>query len=519
MNMNMDGPEIINENADTTQSNMGMSPSDMSAVVDSDPFAGTEIEEATPSDLTPEIIGEDMLNEEHQGYFNSRTKSILLIGVGVLLVLVVFLGIMTLILKKGKSNPAPAAGNVNLTYWGLWEDEAVYDEIFRSFEKSNPGIKIKYVKETAKTPENQSSNYLQKLIARSKDKKGPDIFRYHNTWIPVLAQEKLLAPLPKNVMKNEEFDSIFYEIHKKDLKIKDSYYGLPLMIDGLIMIYNKDLFDNAGVKPPQTWEELQKASSSLTVVDKAGRITSSGLSIGTANNLQHFSDIFGFMLLQNGGNLAKLSNEEGVQTLKAFRSFAVGTNAVWNENLTDNIAMFVSKKVAMVMAPSWQVSSIKTANPSLNIATSALPRLPGANPLSIANYWVEGVSTQASATQQQAAWKLLKYMIEKENLTKIYSNQMKTRVMGSPYPRVDMRVLLQNKDPNNYASAVMEHAPYFVSLPMINRTFDQSLNDPISIYIGNAIEKNIQGVTYEAVLQDAEKGVLGILTRYNIKAN
>lgn len=487
-------------------------------IIDFDPFANTAVEEATPDNLTPENIGEAQVvpTEGFMGGLNSKVKSYIFLGVGIMVVLLVFFIILSFFLSRNKK-AAITNEKIVINYWGLWEKESVYGEIFRDYEKANPNVKINYIDTNIiKTPQNETTNYLQKIISRIGDGSGPDIFRFHNTWLPILSQAKVAAPLPKAIMKNETFESLYYDVHKKDLKIGDSYYGLPLMIDGLVLVYNKELLSNVGINVPQTWEEVQKASAALTVVGPGGNITTSGFSIG-ATNVEHFSDIFGFMLLQNGGNLSTLANEEGVQTLKAFRQMAMGKDAVWSENLTDNIGLFIEGKVAMIMVPSWQIASIKQANPNLAIGTSTLPRLPGGDPLSISNYWVEGVSSKAKSSVANESWKLLKFMSLEENLKKIYSNQMKVRAVGSPYPLKSMRKLLLDKSVNNYSSSVMEHAPYFITLPTVSRTFDSALNDQINRYLFNAVNETIQGVSYEQALTKASVGINTVLKMYNIK--
>ena len=75
------------------------------------------------------------------------------------------------------------------------------------------------------------------------------------------------------------------------------------------MVYNENIFNNAGIKkPPETWEDIINNVGQLTVKDRNGRIITSGIALGTASNISHFSDIFCLFLLQNGADLTKLDS-------------------------------------------------------------------------------------------------------------------------------------------------------------------------------------------------------------------
>ncbi len=431
--------------------------------------------------------------------YQENKKKYLLIGGAV----VVFF-ILLLIILKIIFSPKLSTKQITLTYWGLWEEAQVFEPLIEQYRRINPHINIIYQKKEPK-------NYRDKLIVRSKDGQGPDIFRFHNTWLPQI--KEIAAPLPSNIMSNSEFEKTFYKIHQRDLKIGNYYYGLPLTIDGLVLIYNESLFRKAGIfDPPTNWDELTDIVSKLTVKDKNGQLITAGIAIGTANNIDHFSDIFGLMLVQNGGDITKLDQPEAVGALESYRKFAEPAYSFWDENMPLSTIAFVQEKVAMIIAPSWQVIDIKAANPDIDLKTAPVPNIPGSPPLSIANYWVEGVSRYSR--HQIEAWKFLRFLIEKNNLTKLYEIQSKLRPFGEPYSRVDLAPLLSQ---HPYLASVIKQADHYVSLPLISRTFDNGLNDEIIKYIENAINATIAGVSYNEALNTAKQGVDQVLNKYNLQ--
>ncbi len=414
---------------------------------------------------------------------------------------VIFIVVLFLILKAFFS--APAKKSVSLTYWGLWEDSSVMNPIIKSYESANPGVTINYEKM-------DPGSYRDKLVARSKSGQGPDIFRFHNTWLPEISD--VVAPLPPTVMSNSEFEKTFYPVAQKDLKVGNYYYGIPLEIDGLVLVYNNGLFKKAGISAaPTTWDDITNIVPKLTVKDTNGQLITSGIAMGTTSNIGDFSDIFGLLLAQNGGSLGKLNMTEASGALEIYRKFAEDPQGYWNDNMPDSITAFVQEKVAMIIVPSWDVLSIKASNPDLDFKVVPVPTVPGSAPMSISSYWVEGVSRYSK--NQLEAWKFLKYLSQKDTMTKLYELETKVRPFGEPYSRVDLAPLLVS-DP--YVGAVIKEAPNFVSLPLVSNTFDNGLNDEIIKYIENAINSTIQGVSYSEALQTASQGVSQVFTKYGI---
>jgi len=457
-------------------------------------------EEVPPQVTSPQepIIQEVGSPQEPPPIFIENKNQYLFLGIGIAFFLFLFFVILKFIFLA-KKTPKP----VSLTYWGLWEEKEVFEPLISSYQKKNPHVKITYQK---MSPE----NYREKLLVRTQNGQGPDIFRFHNTWVPQIKQ--ILSPLPQTIMSNEEFEKTFYKIHQKDLRIGDKYYGLPLEIDGLVLIYNVDLLKKAGIdSPPTTWDELIEIVPKLTVKDAFGNILTAGIALGLASNVEHFSDIFALMLYQNGGHIKNLDSEEAVGALETYRKFAERENAFWNESLPNSITAFIQEKVAMIFAPSWQVLVIKALNPEINLKVVPVPYLPGAKPIAIANYWVEGVSK--ASRHQLEAWQFLRFLVEKENLTKFYELAARQRLFGEPYSRVDLgELILQNE----YIGAVIKQADYFISTPMISRTFDNGLNDEIVKYIENAINATVEGVSYHEALRTAKQGVDQVFEKYQL---
>lgn len=456
----------------------------------------SEVTEASPGSVeaSPELPP-----EVPPPVYQENKSKYLVIAAGVAVFLILFIIIIKTFLGGSK-----ATQPVNLTYWGLWEEKEIVKPLIDQYQQKYPNVKIDYQKMSPQ-------DYRDKLLARSKIGQGPDIFRFHNTWLPEIRD--LAAPIPNSIMSNSEFESTFYKIHQRDLKDDTNhYYGIPLTIDGLVLVYNDDLLKKSGIQaPPSTWDDITNMLPKLTSKDKKGQFINTGLAIGTTSNVEHFSDIFALLLIQNGGSITALDSEEAIGALEVYRKFAESQNDFWNDSMPNSLTAFIQEKVAMILVPSWQILSIKNANPELKVKVVPVPAGPDGNPVSISNYWVEGVSKNSS--NQLEAWKFLKYLVQKENLTKLFEITSQVRPFGEPYSRVDCASLLTQ---NEFLSPVIKQAEYYISVPMISRTFDNGLNDEVIKYIENAINASAQGVSYQEALKTAKQGVDQIFSKYKL---
>lgn len=477
--------------------------------VEESPQATPIPQELKPEEVPPDLSSPDQIAPPGAppmfiGEHDNRRKY-LIIGAAVLGFFLLMVFIMFIFFGRSTTEKQK---QIKLVYWGLWEDESVMKPLIDQYQAKNESVVIQYLKM-------EPDQYREKLIARSKNKQNPpDIFRFHNTWLPEV--KEIAAPLPSSVMSNAEFEKTFYPVQRSDLKVGNNYFGIPLEIDGLVLIYNDDLFKKAGINtPPVTWDDIiNKYVGKLTVKSPDGQIITSGMALGTASNVDHFSDIFGLFLIQNGGSIKKLDQAEAAGALQSYREFAEPPDNIWSESLPNSVNAFIQGKVAMIIAPSWQIASIKAANPEINLKVTAVPSIPGSPQVSIASYWVEGVSRVS--TNQLEAWKFLKFLSQKENMTKLYQLQAGARLFGEPYSRMDLAPLLEDDE---FVGPVIKQAKFFVSVPTISRTFDNGLNDNIIQYVANAINATTQGVSYEEALSTAKQGVDQVLAQFQISTD
>lgn len=235
-----------------------------------------------------------------------------------------------------------------------------------------------------------------------------------------------------------------------------------------------------------------------------------GAALGTVNNIDHFSDILGLLLLQNGVDLAKPNGVLAEDALKFYTLFTI-TDHVWDESLSSSVYAFATEKVTMIFAPSWRAHEITQINPELEFKISPVPQLPGTQ-ISWATYWAEGVSSKSKNIQ--AAWDFLSYLSSKETLIQFYNKASQLRNFGEPYPRKDLASQLED---DSLVGAFVKQAPYAKSWYLCSATHDNGINDKMIKYFEDAVDKMLKGESAAEALEITSQGVAQVLNQYGVK--
>jgi len=384
------------------------------------------VQQVAVSDVQPEVP--TTLNQPAVPPPSPGGKMKLIIAV-VILVIIVVGAVVGFFLLRGRE-AEPTTGNITLTWWGLWEDETIVQPLIEEYQAANPNITINY--ETQR-----KEGYRERLTNSMAKGSPPDIFRLHNSWVPMFKRE--LAILPATVMSQNDFRQTFYPVHTDDLTTTKGIVGIPLEYDGLALFINEDIFTTFAEPIPTRWVQLRKTANTLTIKTKSGGFQQAGAALGFANNIDHWEEILALLILQNKGNPADPTSVEFNTALEFYFGFA--KSGVWDPTFPNSTTAFATGKVAMYFGPSWRVFDIQAINPNLNFKIVPVPQLlkedPNDTDITYATYWFEGVWERS--LHKEAAWNFLKFMSSKESLEKLYANASQTRTFGEPYPRIEMR--------------------------------------------------------------------------------
>lgn len=431
---------------------------------------------------------------------------------GLFFLLIIFL---TFTFFKKKS---PVSQKTELIYWGLWEPNSVLDTVISQYEEKNPTVKIVYRQHQPRDYRLRLQNKIQK-----EESDAPDIFRIHHTWLPVLSS--LVAPVPETLVQKLDLTKNYHPTYQ-DLKINGQYLALPFMYDGLSLFYNQDLLTQAQITPPRTWWGLQEAAKKLTLKDQNGKITIAGVALGTASNVDHWSDILGLMFLQNGADLTKPLDKNTEEVLTFYTNFVL-KDQVWDQTLPPSTYAFAQGKLAFYFAPSWRAFDINYQNPNLNYATTTVPQLPQSadsspeaaerGDITLTNthwssYWVEAVNLKSK--KQKETWAFLEYLSLPETLEKLYQAQSQIREFGEIYPRTDLaQKLVSSPKLSSFVTAAAQARSWYLA----SNTHDAGLNDDMIKYFEDAVNAIVINNQASAdVLSTLEQGIQQLIKKYKL---
>lgn len=228
-------------------------------------------------------------------------------------------------------NKPQQAGPVTITFWGLWEDENLMKPLITEYEKQHPNISIKYERES-------SINYRTRVQTQIRAGVGPDVFMIHNSWLPMFQSD--LAPAPADVFSLNDYKTMFYPVASDSFINDDQIYAAPMEVDGLALFYNEDMLNAVGAKPPKDWQEFIDTATKMTVKNSSG-IQTSGAALGTASNVDNWSDILGLLLMQQPNvDFNNLATAQVAEVLRFYTDFVTDPKQkTWDVNLPKSTDM------------------------------------------------------------------------------------------------------------------------------------------------------------------------------------
>jgi multiple sugar transport system substrate-binding protein len=306
---------------------------------------------------------------------------------------------------NGATGAAKKCTTINFPYlWG-GPEAAALQKVVNQFNKSQSAICVN----------GTSSPDFQKQLAQMSAGQGFDISDNFGSTVASWATKGILEPLDSYMKKDKYSQSDFVPAAINNQKYQGHTYALPIAVHTQLLMYNKKLFQGAGIAaPPKTLSQLQSDIAKLTKVDSSGNITQLGME---APDFTIFGNAEGGDWITNGkptpdaaGNMQALNfwwvnvvKKYGASNLQKFTSGFGEYQSAQNP--------FYVGKVAMVIDGEWQPRFTKEYAPSLDWGVAPIPyptgkpQLAGGTQLSSSMFFIP-----RNAPHKQQAWVFLKYL-------------------------------------------------------------------------------------------------------------
>ena len=316
----------------------------------------------------------------------------------------------------------------------------------------------------------------QKLLLSKSGGAPVDVFTMDTIWLGQMADEGIAANLDDYYANFGQVSDI-PDNYLASSKWKDSYYGVWLNSDVRLMLWNKDLFTQAGLdpeKPPTTWDEL--ISMGKQVVEKVPGTFGVGfpgaLEEATADRWYPLLWMAGGDLLTPDFSKAAFNSEAGVKALQLYADLiAAGVTPpdVIAQNGDDVENSVFSGKYAMMLSNvstgQADIQDMEAAEYGKHFGAAQIPLCDGCQAASGAGGYLLGV---AEASQNKdLAFEFIDMATAQDNILPFEVAQQRVPTRKSGLANTDAFKDLWYFDQVGKAAQVAHFAPWVPQYPQL----------------------------------------------------
>jgi multiple sugar transport system substrate-binding protein len=412
----------------------------------------------------------------------SRNQIIMVAGALVLIVTV-------FLLFRFFGSKKPPGEPVTLAVWGVDSPDA-FKGVIAGYQTLRPNVTVNYTQVPA-------VGYDQAILKALASGKGPDIFYIGNH--DLLRLGDLLVPAPAAQVSLPDIQSVFPQAVTQDFVYGGSIYALPLYMDTLALLYNKQMFDQASIAtPPATWQDVLDIVPKLREVDANGQIARAGMAIGgSEKSIVHATDILNMVMLQNGVTLANDAGQPffagtgpSAAAFQFYLQFADSASPAytWNDLAGRSLESFAAQKSAMALAYQSDLQGIEKQAPFLDYGVVAAPQVSVDRAVNYPSY--HGLAVWVGSGAPAWAWDLILFASTNSSAQSSY-----LAATGRPAALRSL-IAAQQRDPN---------LAVFAKASLTARSWKMGDYDKIKTIFSNAIQNVQTGAKTQAqALGDAE---------------
>ena len=293
------------------------------------------------------------------------------------------LGLVFFANSKGLSGTSVKVGSVVI--WGTLPADPISQELGILSTADKSYSKVTYVQKQAATFDEDLAN----AIASGN---GPDMILISQEQL--LNEENKITVIPFSSISQRTFVSTYLPEDELYLTGR-GFYGVPYVLDPLVLYYNQSLLTQAGVAtPPTTWEAVTGMVPALTHNALNPASAQSGIALGTYGNIENARGILSLLFFQAGSPVTQSSNigvrsvladatntsYSGVSPIQAalnfYTQFADPSRTVysWNSSFSSAKQQFIAGSLAFYVGYASEEPFLKAANPNLSFDMAQIPQ-------------------------------------------------------------------------------------------------------------------------------------------------
>ncbi|MEK7552956.1 MAG: extracellular solute-binding protein [Patescibacteria group bacterium] len=264
--------------------------------------------------------------------------------------------------------------------------------------------------------EKAAATFARDFVEAKADGRAPDLLLLPSELGQ--AQRDRLVVWPASVMPLRQYRDTFVDAGELYLS-EAGTTALPLVIDPLVLYYNKTLLNDLGLAAvPRTWTEFIDQTARLTILDDRRNVLQSAIALGETRNILHAKDILALLFLQagnpivsnvNGRAVSRLNENLGfplkpaVAVLNFYTQFSDSglANYGWNRSLPEARTAFLRGQLAFYLGYASEYQGLKRENPHLQFDVALPPQTDNTGKVTLGR--VFGLAAVAGGAKVNAA--------------------------------------------------------------------------------------------------------------------
>jgi multiple sugar transport system substrate-binding protein len=317
--------------------------------------------------------------------------------------------ISSILLTACANNKSNEPVTISYMVWGAPEELEVWQTIVDEFQVANPNIKVN-------VEVSDWDTYWTKLKTLLAANTPPDVFAMDAPLYLDYQSRGVLLNLQPYIDKTSGFLDGFYPVTLEAYKLPDGYYGMPRDFQTIVLFYNKDMFDAAGVAYPTadwTYDDLRAAAKDLTIdIDGDGTIDQYGFSA----DLWDMELVWSEAIWSWGGEVINADHTKTLigepaarEAWQYFYDLMFVDKSMPDANTTGQYGgdLFQAGKVAMTSIGHWAVPGYATVDFKWDVAP--MPTSPTGGRATSVNS--AGFVVAKESKYPDAAWEFVKYCL------------------------------------------------------------------------------------------------------------
>ncbi len=260
------------------------------------------------------------------------------------------------------------AGTIRVLMNGGDADLLTTNNAIARFNKKFPNVQVSVDMDPISTG---WGDFVTKVLGEFASNSQHDIYGTAIETFQTFASRGVMEPLDDFIAKNPNY-SDFAPALFEDCKYQGKTYFVPTSWNNIMIHYNRDLFDKAGVGYPKagwTWDDFRAAAKALTVKDSAGNVTQWGYEVPNQNFfVQPWFFSNGTGVLSDDWTKSNMLDPKVAESLQFLHDIihVDGSSPIPGNDTLDN--QYVAGQVAMISRGHWVIPNIRNAKLNSDVA-------------------------------------------------------------------------------------------------------------------------------------------------------